>query len=88
LNLKSQAFNPKVNVMSKISSLVLAGLLVGANALAADTAPATAPGTATATAPAASGASLPAPPAAKPAPTYGSLEEEMASLLGRSSGKT
>jgi membrane-associated protease RseP (regulator of RpoE activity) len=53
LNLKSQAFNPKVNVMSKISSLVLAGLLVGANALAADTAPATATGTATATAPAA-----------------------------------
>jgi S1-C subfamily serine protease len=40
--------------MSKISSLVLAGLLVSANALAADTAPATAtaiaPGTATATA--------------------------------------
>ncbi len=51
MNLKSQAFNSKVNVMSKISSLALAGLLVGANALAADTTPATAPAAATATAP-------------------------------------
>jgi membrane-associated protease RseP (regulator of RpoE activity) len=40
LNLKSQAFNSKVNAMSKISSLVLAGLLVSANALAADSPPA------------------------------------------------
>jgi hypothetical protein len=46
-----------VNIMSKLSTLVLAGLLVGANARAADTAPATAtaaaPATAASTAPSA-----------------------------------
>jgi membrane-associated protease RseP (regulator of RpoE activity) len=46
LNLKSQAFNSKVNVMSKISSWVLAGLLLSAQALAADAATATATATA------------------------------------------
>jgi predicted metalloprotease with PDZ domain len=53
LNLKPQAFNSKVNIMSRISSLLLAGLLVGGNALAADTAPGTATTTTTATAPSA-----------------------------------
>jgi S1-C subfamily serine protease len=48
LNLKSQAFNSKVNIMSKIPPLVIAGLLLSAQAMAADTATTT---TTTATTP-------------------------------------